>query len=164
MKTIKSDHFQVSIPKKYKVKKHYPYIVNLLFFTIIRFLKVWSELKKFIKKNPPDLKLLKGFRSYEVKMEEYSFTFYTMLGDMEPEDLADLGESQTRCRPILKDFNIKDYHGKMVGNYSEEFTSIIWWLKKGNCMICFGLQGLGMPSKEIKEDVSNILNSLEYIP
>jgi hypothetical protein len=30
-------------------------------------------------------------------------------------------------------------------------------------MICFNLQGIGMPSQDVKDDVSNILNSLEYI-
>jgi len=141
----------------------FEYMTICLFFTILRFMKVWSELAKFIKKNPPDLKSLKGFHSYEVKMGEHSFTFYTMLGNQEPEDLAELGESQTRHRPILKDFNIKNCHGKMCGNYSEEFTSIVWWLKKGNCMICFNLQGFGMPSDEVKSDISNIFENLKYV-
>jgi len=31
-------------------------------------------------------------------------------------------------------------------------------------MICFNIQGKGMPSDEIKEDVETILKSLEFIP
>jgi len=51
----------------------------------------------------------------------------------------------------------------MYGDYSEQMTWIDWWIKKDDCMICLNIQGIGMPSQGVKDDISNILNSLEYI-
>lgn len=153
--------FTISIPKKYKIKRHNPYLMNKLFFLLFR-----RKLKKEFPGLPnysPDLKELKGLRSYEVKMGAHSFIFFTETGNRKPEDLADYLELQTRHLPPLKDITINDCHGKMYGDYSEQMTWIDWWIKKDDCMICFNLQGIGMPSQVIKDDVSDILNSLKYI-
>ncbi len=111
----------------------------------------------------PDFKVLKGCYSYEVKMVTHSFIFHTEIGNRKPEELASFIESQTNYLPTLKDITINDCNGKMYGNYSDQMTWIDWWFKKGDCMICFNLRGIGMPSQDIKDDVWEILNSLEYI-
>ena len=161
LKKIVSGKFKISIPKKYKIKKHNPYWMNKLFFLIFK-----RKIKREFPGLPsysPDLKWLKGFYFYEVKMGTHSFTFHTEIGNRKPEYLAAFIESQTRYLPTLKDITINDCRGKMYGDYSEQMTGIAWWLKRGDCMICFKLQGIGVPSQVIKNDVSNILNSLEYI-
>jgi len=161
IKKIRTDKFIVLVPKKYKVKKRNLCLMNKLFFLLFR-----RKIKKEFPGLPsysPELKALKGCYSYEVKMGTHSFIFHTETGNRKPEDLAELFESQTRCLPILKDITINDYHGKMYGNYSDQMTWIDWWFKKEDCMICFNLQGIGMPAQDIKDDVRDILNSLEYI-
>jgi hypothetical protein len=151
----------VLVPKKYKVKRRNLYLMSMLFFPFLK-----RRIKKEFPGLPsysPNLKGLKGCYSYEVKMVTHSFIFHTEIGNRKPEDLAGFIESQTRYLPTLKDITINDCHGKMYGDYSDQMTWIDWWFKKGDCMICFNLQGIGMPAQDIKDDVRDILNSLEYI-
>ncbi|MHC4160300.1 MAG: hypothetical protein ACYSSO_14640 [Planctomycetota bacterium] len=160
-KKIVIDKFELSIPKKYKIKKHSPYWMNKLFFLIYK-----RKIKREFPGLPsysPDYDCLKGLRLYEVKMGTHSFMFSTEIGKRKPEDLAGFIESQTRCLPTLKDITINGCRGKMHGDYSEQMTWIDWWIKRDDCMISLNLQGLGMPSRLIKDDISDILNSLEYI-
>jgi hypothetical protein len=160
-KKIVTDKFKLSIPKKYKIKKHNPYWMNKLFFLIYK-----RKIKREFPGLPsysPDYDCLKGLRLYEVKMGTHSFVFFTETGDSKPEDLAGSIESQTRHWPTLKDVTINDCHGKMYGDYSEQITRIDWWIKRGKCMICCCFQGLGEPSQVIRDNVSDILNSLQYI-
>lgn len=163
MKTIRLNFFQVSLPEKYKVKKHYPYIMNLLFLIILCFKRIVSGLPMFIKMKPTDLESTIDLHECEVKMGEHSLFLYTEVGSKEPEDLAEFIQSQTKHLPVLEDVEYSGVKGKKYGSYSKEMSWIDWWLKKGNCIISLNFQGKGMPSDEIKEDVSNILNSLEYI-
>ncbi|MHC4554518.1 MAG: hypothetical protein ACYSUS_04355 [Planctomycetota bacterium] len=162
MKKIQTNSFIVSVPEKYKIKKRNPYLLNKLFFLFFPFRLVWSELTGFIKQNSPDLKPMKGFRAYEVLMEGHKFTFFTEMTDKEPSELSDLIQSQTRHEATLEDFEINGIIGKKYGSYSDEMTWIDWWLKKEDCLICLNIQGLGMPPEEIQQDVSRILNSLEF--
>jgi hypothetical protein len=159
-KKIATGKYIISIPRKYKIKKHNLYLKNILFFLFLR-----RKLKKDFSGLPtywPDLKALKGLRGYEVEMGTHSFIFFTETGDKKLEDLGDYIALETRCKPILKDLTINGCPGKMYGDYSEQMTWINWWIKKGDCMICLNIQGIGMPSQAIKDGVSNILNSLEY--
>ncbi len=133
--------------------------------SILFFLFFGRKLKKKFPGLPtywPDLKVLKGLRGYEVKMGTHSFIFFTETGDKKLEDLAESIFLETKSLPVLKDITINGCPGKMYGDYSEQMTWIDWWIKKGDCMICLNIQGIGMPSQAIKDDVSNILNSLEY--
>jgi hypothetical protein len=158
-KKIATGKFIISIPKKYKIKRRNLYLINKLFFLLFR-----RKLKKEFPGLPkPDLMELKGCYSYEVKMGTHSFIFFTETDNRKPEDLADYLELEIRHLPPLKDITINDCYGKMYGDYSEQMTWIDWWIKKDDCMICFNLQGIGMPSRITKDDVSDILNSLEYI-
>lgn len=136
--------------------------MNILFFLCFR-RKINKEFPELMKNNLPKFKLLKGYYGYEVKMGTHSLSFHTEIGDKKPEDLAEFVQSQTNYLPTLKDVTINDCYGKMLGDYSTEHSRIEWWIKKGECMILFTFQGLGMPSSVIKEDVFDILNSLEYI-
>lgn len=161
LKKIVTGKFKVTIPKKYKIKKHNAYWINKLFFLFY---------KRRIKKEFPglpsyssDLRGLKGCYSYEVKMGMHSFVFFSESGGRKPGDLAEYVMSQTKYLPTLKDVVINDCYGKMYGEYSEQMTWVDWWIKRGDCMICFNLQGMGMPSQVIKDDVTDVLNSLEYI-
>jgi hypothetical protein len=154
--------FKVSIPRKYKIKKHNPYWMNKLFFLFFK-RKIKREFPGLLENNSPDFDCLKGFHTYEVKMGTHSFNFFTEIGNRKPEDMAEFIESQTKYLPALKDITINHCYGKMYGDYSEQMTWIDWWIKRGDCMICLNIQGIGMPSQAVKDDVSNILNSLEYI-
>jgi hypothetical protein len=160
-KEIVTGKFKVSIPKKYKLKKHNLYWMNKLFFLFF---------KRKIKREFPglpnyssDLSEQKGVYSYNVKMGTHSFIFFTEIDNRKPEDLADYLELQIEQLPLVKDITINHCYGKMYGDYSEQMTWIEWWIKRGDCMICFNIQGIGMPPQAVKDDVSNILNSLEYI-
>jgi hypothetical protein len=158
---IVTGRFAVSIPRRYKIKKHNPYLIGKLFFFLFK-RKIKKEFPGLVNYSP-DLSKLRGFYSYEVKMGTHSFNFFTEIGKGKPEDLADLIESQTRYWPTLKNITINNCCGKMYGDYSEQMTWIDWWIKKDDCMICLNIQGIGMPSQGVKDDISNILNSLEYI-
>jgi hypothetical protein len=160
-KKITIGKFVISIPKKYKVKRHNAYLTNTLFFLLFR-RKIKKEFPG-LPKYSPDWKALKGLRSYEVKMGTHSFIFFTEIGNRKPEDLAEYVQSQTKHLPTLEDVVINGCPGKKYGDYSEQMTWIDWWIKGGDCMSCFNLQGIGMPSQPIKDDVSDILNNLEYI-
>lgn len=160
-KKIRTDKFIVLVPKKYKVKRRNLYLMNKLFFLFYK-RKIKKEFPGLADYSP-DLRGLKGCYSYEVKMGTHSFIFHTEIGNRKPEYLAEFIESQTRYLPTLKDITINDCHGKMYGDYSEQMTWIDWWIKRGDCMIYFNFRGRGMPSPAIKNDASDILNSLEYI-
>src|SRR3972149_3587731 len=140
--------FKISIPMKYKLKKR-NHLICKLYFLIIR-----RKMKKDFPKG------ITGFHSYEIKMGNHSFSFFVEPSNRKPEDMAEFIESQTRYLPTLKSIIINNCSGKMYGDYSEQMTWIDWWVKKENCMICFNIQGLGMPAEDVKNDVSNILNSL----
>lgn len=159
-KKIATGKFVISIPKKYKIKRHNPYLMNKLFFLFFkrRIKKEFPGLANY----SPDLSGLKGFYSYEVKIGAHSFIFYT-IDNGKPEDLAESISLQTRYSPVLQDVTINGCNGKMYGSYSEQMTRIEWWIKRDDCMICFCIQGIGMPSQVVQDDVSDILNSLEYI-
>jgi hypothetical protein len=161
LKKIVTGKFIISIPKKYKIKRHNPYLMNKLFFIFFK-RKIKKEFPGLANYSP-DLSKLKGFYSYEVKMGTHSFIFYTEIDNGKPEDLAESIFLQTKYSPVLQDVTINGCHGKMYGSYSEQMTWIEWWIKRGDCMICFCIQGIGMPSQVVQDDVSDILNSLEYI-
>jgi len=163
MQKIKSHNFIISIPDKYKVVKHNPYLLNLIFFIFFPFKLFWPKLAKFLKKHPPDLESLKGFYPHEVKMGEHNLIFYTRITEEKPEELSDFIESQTGVKPVLDDYSVKDFNGKKYGGYSDTHTCIEWRIKKNGCMICLNLQGMGKPSEDIQEGVSFILNNLEYV-
>jgi hypothetical protein len=162
---IKSGRFRIGIPKKYKVICHNFHKEQAEFFkNISQYEDGNEEIVNFVRSHPLDLDSLKGFYSYEVKMGNHSFIFHTQIGNEEPEGLAEFIQSQTRSLPVLKDVEFNGVKGKQHGAYSKEMSWIDWWLKKGDCMICLNVQGMGMPADEIKDDVLNILNGLEYIP
>jgi hypothetical protein len=123
----------------------------------------FPELNELVKMYPPDYKFFSGVKFFRVKMDTHIFSFITQITDREPEELKEFIESGTKHSVSLKDICIKDFKVKTYGDYSDVMSWIDWWIKKGNCMICFNFQGLGMPSQVIKDDVRDILNSLEYI-
>ena len=165
MEIIGSDKFRVSVPKKYKVIRHDSYKEQTeLLNEILQHEEGNEEIIAFVKKHPPDLDAHKGFYYYEVKMGKHSLIFHTEIGDREPEGMAEYIQSQTRHLPVLEDVEYSGVKGKKYGSDLKEMSWFDIWLKEGDCMICIGFQGLGVPSDEIKEDVSGILNSLEYIP
>ena len=162
MNVIESDNFRITIPEKYKVIRHDVYKEQSEFFNNIDLLKEGNEeIVDFVKSHPPDLEIHKGSYTYEIKMRRYFLTFYTLVGEGKPEDIEDFAASQTRSRskPKADDIEINGIKGKIMG--SSHWAA---WLKKENCMAYLSFQGLGELSDEIKEDASNILNSLEYIP
>ena len=165
MTKIKSNNFIVVIPEQYRVKKHNPYLLNKLFFLLFPFRLVWPALATFIKTHPPDLSPIKGFRVYEILIGQHQLSFYSRTDEAKPEDMAEflMNEKTGEC-PKLEEFNVGDIKGKTYGHYSKEFSSQLWWLKKCNCMICFGLQGLGMPDAQTEKDVQQIVKSIQYIP
>lgn len=165
MTIITSDRFLITIPGKYKVIKHDFYKKNKEFFDNYPSMDYEDipGLSEMIKKNPPNLESLRGCYGYEVKMGKHSFLFHTEITDNKPEYLKDFILSQTRQRDIeLKEFQINNYKGKMYGDYSDEFTWIDWWIKEGDCMICFNIQGLGEPSEVNKSDILEIFKRLRY--
>jgi hypothetical protein len=147
---IATGKFVISVPKKYKIKKH-------IYKT--RTKKGFPGLPSY----SPELSILKGFYIYEVKMGMHSFNFFTETDNRKPEDLAASIELQTRYLPTIQNITVNNCRGTMYGNYSEEMTWIDWWIEKDDCMICFNLQGMGIPSQDIKDDVSDIINNLECI-
>jgi hypothetical protein len=165
VKIVESDKFRIAIPNEYGIIKHDVHKEQVEFFrNISQFEEGNEEIVDFIKSHPPNLDSLKGFYGYEVRMGRHSFIFHTEVGEKKPEDLATYIESQTRHLPTLEDIQVNGVKGKKLGSYSEMGSWIDWWLKEGNCMICLNFQGDGMPSDRIKDDVTSILNSLEYIP
>ncbi|MHC4264996.1 MAG: hypothetical protein ACYSUK_03585 [Planctomycetota bacterium] len=162
MKQVKLHNFVVSIPEKYNVKKMGFFWKSFSFFFVILF-KFWSQIGLFLMTHPPKLGMLIGRRLFVIKMGEHTFSFYTEITDSEPEELGEFIESQTLQPVKLKDLSVKDFKGKKYGDYSEVMSWIDWWIKKGQCMIYFNFQGLGMPSEETRDDVSEIINSLKYI-
>lgn len=165
IRLIQTGRFRIAVPKKYKIVCRDVHKLQTMFFkNISRFEDDNKEIVDFVRSNPPDLDLSKGFYTYQIKMGNHSFIFSTQFGNEGPEGMAEFIGSQTRELPVLKDVEFNGVKGKQHGNYSEEMTWVDWWLKEGDCMICLNIQGLGMPSDEAKEDVLKMLNSLEYIP
>ncbi|MHC5059533.1 MAG: hypothetical protein ACYTFK_00385 [Planctomycetota bacterium] len=162
MQVVESNNFRIAVPKKYKVICHDIYKEQSDFFNNIDQLREGNEeIVSLVKSNPPDLEMHKGFYSYQIEMGKHFLVFYTLVDEGEPDDLEDFAASQTRHRPMKKadDIQINGIKGKKYG-------SLYWvaWLKKGDCLVCLSFEGRGNPSDEIKDKVSNILNSLEYIP
>jgi hypothetical protein len=158
---ITTGKFVISIPKKYKIKKHNPYLMNKLFFLLFgrKIKKEFPGLTNY----SPDLGCLKGFYSYEVKMDTHSFIFFTGTGDRKPEDMAEYIGLESQYQIAIKDIVLNNCRGKMFGDYSDEMTWIEWWVMKNDCMICFNIQGRGMPSQTVRDDIAKILSSIECL-
>jgi hypothetical protein len=150
------------VPERYEVIEHDHYKEQRAFFgnppddplvteVLSRFAPNWEVIRQL-----PN--------SFEVRMGKHQFLFHTQ-DHGQPEDLRELIESQSRgpVSVVLADYAIRDYSGKTHGSYSDEFTWIDWWLKKGNCLICFNLQGPGIPEPDIRKDVETILQSTKWI-
>lgn len=152
--TVRSGDFSVKIPKKYEVVVHDIYSEQKRFFD-----SPPPEVQELLAKfpNKPDIERFKGFCSHEIKLGEHSLIFHTERSRLAPDDLEFFIESQTKKRPQLQDYNVRDIRGKMV-------DSRIWWLKKGECMICFALQGRRELSEDATSDVEAILRSVEFSP
>jgi hypothetical protein len=152
---IRSNSFLVSVAKKYRVIKHDIYKMQKKFFDspIGQRVKPFALIDQF-----------KGLISYEVRLDRHCLFFSTECGDRTPEDLKSLLEDEGRSTVELHDYKVGAINGKMVGGYSHAFSRIIWWLKAGDCLIWFDFHGIGEPSDEIKRDVRQIVESIEYSP
>ena len=161
MRTIRVGNFEIAVPEKYEVLEHDHYQEQRAFFGNPPDDPLLTEV---LSKFTPDWETIRALpNSFEVRMGEYQFLFHTQ-GHGDPEDLGEWIESQSRSKPNLRDFAVGDCLGKTYGDYSEDFTWIDWWLKKGDCMICLNLQGRGTPALEIRKDVEAILQSIRYVP
>jgi len=157
--TISSGSYLVKVPNKYKIIKHDIYGEQGSFFDSPEGQKVQALFQ-----SKADFESFKGFYSYEVRFGKHWLVFYSQTGTRKPEDLKGFLESQTRDRTsiILSDYNVGDIKGKTFGSYSKDHSGISWWLKKGDCMICFNFQGPGEPSDEVKKYVSQIIETIQY--
>lgn len=157
--TISSGSYLVKVPKKYEIIKHDIYGEQQFFFDSPAGQKVQALFR-----SKADIERFKGFYSYEIRFGKHWLVFYSENGARKPEDLKGFLESQSRERTAvnLYDYHVGDIKGKTVGSYSKEYSGISWWLKKGDCMICFSFQGPGEPSDEVRKCVSQIIKTIEY--
>ena len=161
MQRIRSGDCEVSIPEGYEIVEHDHYQEQRTFFEDLP--TDDPLIAEVLRGRTPDWQTIRKMRnSFEVRMGDHLLLFHTQEHG-QPEDLADFILSQTKQRVVLSECLVGDCLGKAYGQYSDDMTWMDWWAKKGTCMICFNLQGRGIPVPRIKQDVETILRGTKWI-
>jgi hypothetical protein len=147
--------FNVSVPPSYTVVEH-RFRLNRILYGIARF------VHRFRGGEGKELPRIKLWKSYEIEIGNHSLTL-TCQHHGEPEDLADEILSMCKNKIELEPFAIGACKGVKCGRYEEPWTTVIWRVKKRDCMIIFCLQGDGIPSDEVQRDIDQILERTTYV-
>ena len=109
--------------------------------------------------------------SYKIYLGDFGLAFKEIVTNRIPECLEEYPKTleeyigcMTNQRVVtIEDVNCNGIRGEKYGVYSEGRSDIEWWLKVGNSMLILRFTGDGMPSDKIKQQVSQILNTLTYV-
>ena len=101
-------------------------------------------------------------RSWLVQRGKRTLSIY-LDERLNPEDLADLVESQARKNPRPDRIMINGIEGTHVAVFVEGWGRMEYWLKRGPEMICFCIQGPDIKSRRDALDMEEVVKSVRFV-